>query len=107
MSAFSRGRADFFALGDWNAVCYECGRKRKASTLRKHWQGYYVCPEHWEARQPQDFVRNVPDVITAPWAQPPSDTFTATCTFCGTSAVPGLMEPGCVTPGYLNPLCVP
>lgn len=72
------GRADFFAMGDWNAACYECGRKRKASTLKKHWQGYYVCPEHWETRQPQDFVRNVPDVITPPWAQPMSDTFATT-----------------------------
>jgi len=69
------GRADFWASGDWNAVCYECGRKRKASTLKRNWQGYYVCAEHWEPRQPQDFVRSVPDVITPPWAQPPSDVF--------------------------------
>lgn len=64
------GRADFFSMGDYNAVCYECGRKRKASTLKKHWQGYYVCEQHWEPRQLQDFVRNIPDVITPPWAQP-------------------------------------
>lgn len=70
------GRADFFSMGDYNAVCWECGRKRKASTLKRHWQGYYVCPEHWEPRQAQDFVRSVPDVITPPWAQPPSDIFT-------------------------------
>jgi len=70
------GRADYYAEGDWNAVCYECGRKRKASTLKKHWQGYWVCPEHWEPRQPQDFVRSVPDVQTPPWAQPmPQDVF--------------------------------
>lgn len=69
------GRADFWAAGDWNAVCYECGRKRKASALKKNWQGYYVCKEHWEPRQPQDFVRPVPDVITPPWAQPPSGIF--------------------------------
>jgi hypothetical protein len=77
------GRADFFSLGDWNAVCYECGRKRKASTLKKHWQGYYVCPEHWEARQPQDFVRSIPDVMTPPWTQP----------MPGTGVIPPI-EPG-------------
>jgi len=72
------GRADYLAIGDYNAVCFECGRKRKASTLRKHWQGYYVCPEHWEPRQPQDFVRAIPDVITPPWTQPrPADIFLA------------------------------
>lgn len=70
------GQADYLALGDWNAVCYECGRKRKASTLRKHWQGYFVCPEHWEPRQPQDFVRAQADIQTPPWTQPmPADVF--------------------------------
>lgn len=70
------GRADYLALGDYNTVCFECGRKRKASMLRKHWQGYYVCPEHWEPRQPQDFVRAIPDLMNVPWAQPmPANLF--------------------------------
>lgn len=63
------GKADHLVLGDWNVVCYECGRKRKASMMKKHWQGYWVCPEHWEPRQQQDFVRAVPDVQTPPWVQ--------------------------------------
>lgn len=71
-------RNDYFAPGDWNVICAECGKKRKASELKRHWQGYYVCPEHWEPRQPQDFVRSVPDVQTPPWAQPrPADAFLA------------------------------
>lgn len=109
MSAFGRGRADYLALGDWNAVCYECGRKRKASTMKRHWQGYYVCPEHWEPRQPQDFVRSVPDVITPPWTQPVPATYTFApgCSPCGQSAVPGFMQPGCAYPNYLSPMCDP
>lgn len=63
------GQADFLRLGDWNAVCYECGRKFKASVMMRHWQGYYVCPAHWEPRQPQDFVRGTKDVQTPPWTQ--------------------------------------
>ncbi len=63
------GKADFLRLGDWNAVCYECGRKQKASTMQRHWQGYYVCPEHWEPRQPQDFVRGTKDVQVPAWTQ--------------------------------------
>lgn len=104
MSQFpGSGRADYLALGDWNAVCYQCGRKRKASQLRKHWQGYYVCPEHWEIRQPQDFVRSVPDVQTPPWVQPmPANVFLPFCSPNGQSAVPGQAEPGCVVPGYLS-----
>ncbi len=70
------GRADYLDLGDYNAICYECGRKRKASTLKRHWQGYWVCAEHWEPRQTQDFVRAIPDIVTPPWTQPPADSFT-------------------------------
>ncbi len=104
MSAPVKGRADYWAPGDHNAVCYECGRKRKASTMKKQWQGYWVCPEHWEPRQPQDFVRGIPDIQTPPWVQPmPADVFAAFCTPNGVSAVPGQAEPGCVTPGYLSP----
>lgn len=70
------GRADFLRLGDWNATCFECGRKRKASELLRHWQGYYVCEEHWEPRQPQDFTRGTMDNQSVPWAQPvPAPTF--------------------------------
>ena len=70
------GRADYLLLGDWNAVCEMCGRKRKASMLVKNWQGGWRCPEHNEPRQPQDFVRATPDTQTPPWAQPmPADSF--------------------------------
>lgn len=70
------GRADYYAEGSWNATCYQCGFKFKASMLKRHWQGYYVCPEHWEPRQPQDFVRAQPDLQTPPWTQPrPADVF--------------------------------
>ena len=76
MSGPIKGRADYLELGDWNAVCSMCGRKRKASWLVKNWQGMWRCPEHNEPRQPQDFVRAVPDVQTPPWVQPmPADVF--------------------------------
>lgn len=78
MSEFSIGKADYLAEGDWNAVCFECGRKFKASSMKKHWQGYYVCERDWEARQPQDFARGVPDDQTPPWTQPmPENQFVA------------------------------
>lgn len=73
------GRADFLRLGDYNAVCYQCGFKRKASQMEKNWQGYYVCPEHNEPRQTQDFVRGIADHQTVPWAQPmPTAIYTYT-----------------------------
>lgn len=71
------GQADFLKLGDYNAQCFECGRKFKFSSLVRHWKGYYVCREHWEERQPQDFVRGTTDDQTVPYAQPqPQPTFT-------------------------------
>ena len=104
MSYPGRGRADFLELGDWNALCFECGRKRKASTMLKHWQGYYVCPEHWESRHPQDFVRSVPDVQTPPWTQPPpADLFRYTCTFNGVTAIAGWAIAGCAVNGFISP----
>lgn len=69
--------ADHFILGDYNASCYECGRKRKASELRRHWRGYYVCLNHWEPRHPQDFVGVTPNQSSIPWSQPQNDLFIA------------------------------
>jgi len=107
MTAFSRGRADYFAMGDHNAICYECGRKRKASTMVRHWTGYWVCPQHWEPRQPQDFVRNVLDNQTPPWTQPPSDTFRLYCSFNGVTALPSYAIAGCAIAGYISPMFDP
>lgn len=97
------GQADYLAPGDWNAQCFQCGRKYKASSLRKNWQGYWVCPEHWEPRQPQDFARSVIDYQTPPWVQPQSDAFVHTCFPNGRSAVAGYAVPGCAIPGYIAP----
>lgn len=103
------GQPNYFAGGDWNAVCSECGRKRKASQLVKNWQGLYRCPEHNEPRQPQDFVRGVKDDQSVPWAQLPAgkDTtkFVSICTLNGQAALPGYAIPGCMVPGnsFFNP----
>lgn len=100
-----KGRADYLELGDWNASCSMCGRKRKASQLVRNWQGLYRCPEHNEIRQPQDFVRNVKDVMSVPWSQPQEDTYVLLCTINGRSAIPGWAYPGCSIPG--NTFVVP
>lgn len=91
-----KGKADNLELGDWNAACFECGRKFKASQMMKHWQGYYLCPEHWEPRQPQDFVRGVPDKPAAPWVQQESDTFiTDFCDLYGISCLADIAVADC------------
>jgi hypothetical protein len=88
--------------GDHNAACFECGRKRKASELLRHWQGYLVCEEHWEPRHPQDFVRGVPDTQAPAWTQPPGeDSLVAVCTLEGRSAVIDLAIVDCSIIDYV------
>ena len=62
--------------GDWIADCDVCGRKYKASALTERWDGLMCCADDWEIRQPQDFVRGVPDTQIAPWLRPePANSF--------------------------------
>lgn len=70
-------KADRFVLGDYNAACFECGAKKKASELVKHWQGYFVCPSHNEQRHPQDFAGKVPSEQPVPRVQHKSEEFIA------------------------------
>lgn len=98
-----KGRADFFEPGEWNVACYECGRKRKASYMKKHWQGYWVCPEHWEPRHPQDFVRAVKDDITTAYTQVQNDVFVIVCTWRGRQGVAGVGTAGCMIAGFVAP----
>jgi hypothetical protein len=94
--------------GDWKAQCYQCGRTRLASTMKQHWQGYWVCSEHWEARHPQDFVKARADVQIPPWTQPrPRGIAIAFCTPNGTTAIAGFAVAGCARAGFISPLFDP
>jgi len=100
-----KGRADYLKLGDWNAACSMCGRKRKAGELIKNWQGLYRCPEHNEPRHPQDFVRAIKDDQSIPWSQPQTDIDILICTLNGQSALPEVAIPDCSIPDnpYYDP----
>lgn len=90
----SDGSADYLKPGSWNAQCYQCGRKKKADEMLRYWQGYYVCPQHWEMRQPQDFVRSVPDVQTPPWTQDmPAYQFAISDLICTESSNENTFDP--------------
>lgn len=66
------GHADFLRNGDWNGICDKCGKKFKFSDLKLEWDGLYVCTANgcWEPRQPQDYLRGIPDNMSVPISRP-------------------------------------
>lgn len=63
-------RNAFYKKGSWNAICDRCGFQFKSSEMRKTWEGYWVDQKCFETRQPQDFVRGIPDPQAVPWDRP-------------------------------------
>jgi len=59
-----------YTRGLWKCVCDACGRVYKNTQLRQRWDGFLVCEDDWEPRQPQDFVRGVADYQAPPWTRP-------------------------------------
>lgn len=55
--------ANYLKKGDWNYYCQRCGFKYKfvSGRIREEWTHLHVCPECWEERHPQDFVKPVFD----------------------------------------------
>ena len=65
-----------YTRGLWKCVCEACGRVYKNTQLRQRWDGFLVCEDDWEPRQPQDFVRGVADYQAPPFTRPEqSDVF--------------------------------
>ena len=56
--------------GDWLALCDRCGRKFKASKLKKTWDGLMVDADCYETRHPQDLMRPpAKDDQSVPWTR--------------------------------------
>ena len=62
------GPADYYAEGQWNVRCSECGRKIKSSQAYKRWDNLWVCETCFEVRNPQDFVRGIKDDQSVPFS---------------------------------------
>ncbi len=62
---------DKFRPGGFYRISDRDGHRARNYNTKKEWNGLWVGSEEWEARQPQDFVRGVPDVQTVPDARPP------------------------------------
>ena len=68
---------NYYVSGNWNVICDVCSKKIKASDAKQRWDGLIVCPDDYEHRHPQDYVRAKTDKITVPFTRPiPPLTFT-------------------------------
>ena len=63
-------KKNHFISGEWNVTCDVCSKKIKAHEAKPRWDGFIVCPEDYETRQPQDFVKAQVDKITVPFTRP-------------------------------------
>lgn len=61
---------NYYVMGEWNFACDQCGRVFKSGQSRLRWDNARVCKSCWEPRQPQDFVKGIPDNMSVPWARP-------------------------------------
>jgi hypothetical protein len=103
---------NYYVSGQFNVTCDVCSRKIKAGYTKRRWDGFQVCPDCYEERHPQDFVRARQDKITVPFSRPiPTLLFTnvpyinigdSVCTFSGRQAIPNEGIPGCMIPSKIN-----
>lgn len=66
-----------FKKHDPRSTCQICGFDFNRSQLRKNWRGLWVCPQDYEPRNAQDFVRGVkdPQKVRGGAVPPAADTF--------------------------------
>jgi len=71
-------KKNFFISGEWNITCDVCSKKIKAHEAKQRWDGFIVCPDDFEHRHPQDFVKAQTDKLTVPFQRPiPALLFTS------------------------------
>lgn len=61
---------NYYIPGEFNVTCDVCSKKIKAHDARQRWDGFIVCPDDYETRHEQDFVRAKQDKITIPFQRP-------------------------------------
>ncbi len=96
---------NWLRLGDYNAICDSCGRKFKASTMRKRWDGLLVCKEDFEIKHPQLSLKVHGDKQTVPIPRPEAvDQFiTPFCNIVNSQGIAGIAAAGCAIAGKVTP----
>lgn len=76
------GTKRHYKPGSFYRICDRTGFATRAEDTQMEWNGLIVDKRVWEARQPQDFVKGVPDNQTVPYARPRQSNV-----FVGSSAI--------------------
>lgn len=63
-------KKNHFISGEWNVICDICSKKIKAHEAKQRWDGFIVCPDDYESRHEQDFVKAQTDKLTVPFSRP-------------------------------------
>lgn len=56
--------------GEYLVVCDRTGFRVLASSIRREWNNLLVWDQVYEPRQPQDYLRGVPDPQAVPFSRP-------------------------------------
>ena len=89
-----------YIAGDHWVECMVCGFEYRSSIMKERWDQLIVCPQDYEQRHPQDFVRGVEDNQAAQGlinSATPETFIEVAC--LDHSAIPNKMIPGCIIPG--------
>lgn len=98
-------RRNQYRVGDNLVICDRCGFVLYASESKKTWDGLIVCPDDWEPRHPQDFLRGIKDDQSVRVSRPrPTDIFIETGvapppSSCSDSGIAGIGQAGCMIAG--------
>jgi hypothetical protein len=91
---------NWLKLGDYNVICDSCGRKFKASTMRKRWDGLLVCKEDFEVKHPQLSLKVRGDKQQVPIPRPEAvDQFLFYCDLWSSSPMADFGSADCATVG--------
>ena len=96
---------NWLKLGDYNCICDSCGRKFKASTMRKRWDGLFVCEDDFEIKHPQLTLRVHSDKQMVPIPRPDvvTDIFINYCNIINSQGISGISVSGCAVSGKTAP----
>lgn len=79
--------------------------KFKASTMRKRWDGLFVCKDDWEIKHPQLSlrVRGDKQTVPIPRHEAPDVFVPQLCNVINSQAIAGVAVAGCAVAGKVTP----